>query len=122
MVSEQIWYSKDFGSYIHKILLVLLGTVCRSTLFGYLQMLGIKEKEEEEIMKVYRDLSEENQQLRVQIVEYENQLQSQRYQIQTLEEAFQRSQSQVKTLDEESQRLNSDLKVIELNHFQSSEM
>lgn len=80
-------------------------------------MLGVKEKEEEEIMKVYRGLSEENQQLRVQIVEYDNQLQSQRYQVQSLEEAFQRSQSQVKSLDEENQRLNSDLKVIEPEWF-----
>ena len=83
-------------------------------------MLSVKEKEEEEIMKVYRDLSEENQQLRVQILDCENQLQNHRYQNQSLEEAFQRSQSQVKSLDEDNQRLSSDLKVIELNRSQST--
>ncbi|KAG0566570.1 hypothetical protein KC19_7G073400 [Ceratodon purpureus] len=77
------------------------------------QMLSVKEKEEEEIMKVYRDLSEENQQLRVQILDCENQLQNHRYQNQSLEEAFQRSQSQVKSLDEDNQRLSSDLKAME---------
>ncbi|KAG0610499.1 hypothetical protein M758_7G071100, partial [Ceratodon purpureus] len=78
-----------------------------------LEMLSVKEKEEEEIMKVYRDLSEENQQLRVQILDCENQLQNHRYQNQSLEEAFQRSQSQVKSLDEDNQRLSSDLKAME---------
>lgn len=68
-------------------------------------------------MKVCRDLSEENQQLRVQVVDCDNQLLSQLYHVQSLEEALQRSQSQVKTLDEENQRLNSDLKVIPLNHI-----
>lgn len=77
------------------------------------QMLCVKEKEEGEIMKMCRDLSEENQQLRVQIVDRDNQLQSQRYQVQSLEEAFQRSQAQVKTLDDENLRFNSDLKALE---------
>lgn len=75
-------------------------------------MLCVKEKEEEEIMRLYRSLCEENQQLKLQAVEGDNQLQNQRYQIQSLEEAFQRAQGQIKSVEEENQRLNTDLKVL----------
>jgi hypothetical protein len=77
-----------------------------------MQMLNVKEKEEEEIMRLYRNLCEENQKLKQQAVEGDSQLQNQRYQIQSLEEALQRAQAQSKTVEEENQRITSDLKVI----------
>jgi hypothetical protein len=77
-----------------------------------MQILNVKEKEEEEIMRLYRNLCEENQKLKQQAVEGDSQLQNQRYQIQSLEEALQRAQAQSKTVEEENQRITSDLKVI----------
>ncbi|KAH9544133.1 hypothetical protein CY35_13G101600 [Sphagnum magellanicum] len=77
------------------------------------QMLHVKEKEEEEIMKLYHSLCEDNQHLKLAALEGDNQLQNQQYQIQSLEEAVQRAQAQIKLAAEENQQLASDLKAAE---------
>ncbi|CAK9855347.1 unnamed protein product, partial [Sphagnum jensenii] len=74
------------------------------------QMLHVKEKEEEEIMKLYHSLCEDNQHLKLAALEGDNQLQNQQYQIQSLEEAVQRAQAQIKLAAEENRQLASDLK------------
>jgi chromosome segregation ATPase len=76
-----------------------------------MQMLHVKEKEEEEIMKLYHSLCEDNQHLKLAALEGDNQLQNQQYQIQSLEEAVQRAQAQIKLAAEENRQLASDLKV-----------
>ncbi|CAK9863428.1 unnamed protein product [Sphagnum jensenii] len=77
------------------------------------QMLHVKEKEEEEIMKLYHSLCEDNQHLKLAALEGDNQLQNQQYQIQSLEEAVQRAQAQIKLAAEENRQLASDLKAAE---------